>query len=94
MSEPEPPDERFIAEVGRQAERARRGRHLGFWEGLSLAGAVGWMVSLPSVLGALLGRWLDGRAGAGISWTLTLLLLGLAAGCASAWRYVRRELRR
>ena len=92
MSEPEPRDERFIAEVGRQAERARRGRHLSFWQGLSLAGAVGWMVSLPAVLGALLGRWLDGRADAGISWTLTFLLLGLAIGCASAWRYVRKEL--
>ena len=59
---------------------------------MGLVGAVGWMVSLPAVLGALLGRWLDGHVGSGIFWTLSLLIAGLALGCASAWRHVRREL--
>lgn len=86
-------DEAFVREVRRQAERVRAGRRLGFWQGLSMVGAVGWMVSLPAVLGALAGRWLDGRFAGGIFWTLLLLTLGLALGCGSAWRYLRRELK-
>jgi ATP synthase protein I len=85
-------DDPFVKEVRRQAERACRARQLTFWQGLALAGAVGWMVSLPAVLGALLGRWLDSHFAMGISWTLSLLALGLALGCASAWRHVKKEL--
>ena len=86
-------EELFVREVRRQAERARSARRLGFWEGLGMAGAVGWMISLPAVLGALAGRWLDARSGGGVWWTMGLLGLGLAVGCASAWRHVRRELK-
>jgi predicted F0F1-ATPase subunit len=86
-------EERFVQEVRRQAERARRARTLTFWQGLGLVSAVGWMVSLPAVLGALAGRWLDARAGSGVLWTLSLLAAGLLAGCATAWRHVREALR-
>jgi ATP synthase protein I len=82
----------FVEEVRRQAARVRRGRGLDVWEGLGLIGTVGWMVSLPAVLGALGGRWLDGHFTTGIFWTLFLLVLGLVVGCLSAWRHVRREL--
>ena len=51
------------------------------------------MVSLPPVLGALLGRWLDVRYASGIFWTLSLLVAGLLLGCASAWRHVNEELK-
>ncbi len=90
---PEPTEDPFVREVRRQAERASRGRCLTLWQGLGLVGMVGWMVSLPGVLGALAGRWLDGRFHSGIFWTLLLLLLGLLLGCGSAWRHVRRELK-
>jgi ATP synthase protein I len=93
MTEEPPPEEPFVAEVRRQAERARSARRLTFWQGLALVGAVGWMVSLPAVLGALAGRWLDAHFASGIFWTLSLLVLGLYLGCASAWRHVRRELK-
>jgi ATP synthase protein I len=84
----------FVSKVRLQAERVRRGRQLTFWRGLGLVGSVGWMVTVPAVLGALAGRWLDGRGATGISWTLTLLVLGLTLGSASAWRHVNRELKR
>jgi ATP synthase protein I len=84
----------FVQEVRRQAERVRRGKTLSFWQGLSLAGAIGWMVSVPAVGGALLGRWIDRRSGTGIFWTLSLLVLGVGLGCATAWRHVRQELNR
>jgi ATP synthase protein I len=87
-------DERFVRAVRRQVKRVQHHRPLSFWEGLGLVGAVGWMVCLPAVGGALLGRWLDGHYASGIFWTLLLLLLGLGLGAASAWRHVQRELRR
>jgi ATP synthase protein I len=92
MSRSGPDEDPFVAEVRRQAERARASRGFTFWQGLGLVGAVGWMVSLPAVLGALAGRWLDGHYGTGILWTLVLLGGGLVLGCASAWRHVRRDL--
>jgi ATP synthase protein I len=82
----------FVREVRRQAERARVAQRLTFWQGLGLVGSVGWMVALPTLIGAFLGRWIDARAGTGIFWTLTLLFVGLAFGCAGAWRHVREGL--
>ena len=55
----------FVREVRRQAERAGAGQRLTFWQGLGLVGSVGWMVVLPAVLGAFLGRWIDRRDGHG-----------------------------
>jgi ATP synthase protein I len=85
-------DDPFVGEVRRQAARAGQRRELSFWQGLSLVGGVGWMVVLPAVAGALLGRFLDTHWGTGIFWTLSLLVLGLALGCVSAWRHIAREL--
>jgi ATP synthase protein I len=84
----------FIHAVRRQAERAERGKRLTFWGGLSLIGGVGWMITLPAVAGAVLGRYLDGHFGTGIFWTLPLMMVGLGLGCSSAWRWTRRELHR
>jgi hypothetical protein len=50
------------------------------------------MVALPAAGGALLGRHIDARSGTGIFWTLVLLNVGLAVGCAVAWRTMNREL--
>ena len=50
------------------------------------------MVVLPAVGAAFLGRWLDARYATGIFWTLSLLSIGLVAGCAAAWRAMNREL--
>jgi ATP synthase protein I len=92
MNEPGTEEDPFVQEVRRQAERARASRRLSFWRGLGLLGMVGWMVSLPAVFGAVAGRWLDGRSGSGVFWTLSLLALGLVLGCVAAWRYAQREL--
>ncbi len=85
-------EERFVTAVRRQADRARRNRELTFWQGLSLVGGVGWMVALPAVGGALLGRFLDAQLDTRVFWTLSLLVLGLTLGCLGAWRHVAREL--
>jgi ATP synthase protein I len=85
-------DERFVEQLRRQVEQAKRGRRASFWQGLANVGAIGWLVALPAIAGAFAGRWLDQRFASGVFWTLSLLLLGLAIGCAGAWRHVRKEL--
>lgn len=89
---PSESEDPFVRTIRRQAELARAARRLTFWQGFTLVGAVGWMVSVPAVVGAFLGRWMDAEFVSGIFWTLSLLVLGLFLGCASAWRHVRREL--
>jgi len=48
-----------------------------------------WTIALPTIGGALVGRWLDSRWPALFSWSLALMLLGAAIGCITAWRWGR-----
>ncbi|MCA9557564.1 MAG: AtpZ/AtpI family protein, partial [Myxococcales bacterium] len=54
-------------------------------------GLVGWSVAVPTVLGALLGAWLDARGATERSWTLALLVAGLTVGCLNALAWITRE---
>ena len=63
------------------------------WSGLGMMGLVGWSVTVPTLLGAALGIWLDRHYAGAHSWTLTLLIGGLALGCWNAWHWVARESR-
>jgi ATP synthase protein I len=56
---------------------------------LAQIGVLGWIVVVPMLMGALGGRWLDGRLHSGIFWTAPLLMLGLVLGCWSAWKWVQ-----
>ncbi len=80
--------------VGAKAARklkARRNPAQGVWFGLGMMGLVGWSVVVPTLLGAALGIWLDRRQPGRLSWTLTLLILGLVIGCLNAWHWVSKE---
>jgi ATP synthase protein I len=89
------PDRPTLAEqVGAKAVRklkARRSGAPGVWFGLGMMGLIGWSVAMPTLLGAALGLWLDQRDPGGRSWTLALLVAGLAIGCLNAWHWVARE---
>lgn len=81
-------------QVGAKATRklrAQRNPPQGVWFGLGMMGLIGWSVSIPTLLGAALGIWLDGRYPSSHSWTLTLLIIGLAIGCLNAWHWVAKE---
>lgn len=81
-------------QVGAKALRklkARRRGAPGVWFGLGMMGLIGWSVAVPTLLGAALGLWLDQRYPGGRSWTLALLMGGLAVGCLNAWHWVSRE---
>ena len=56
-----------------------------------MIGVLGWTIVAPALLGIFFGRWLDRRFESGVFWTLGLLVAGLAAGCALAWKSIHRE---
>ena len=81
-------------QVGAKADRklkARRNPTPGVWFGLGMMGLIGWSVVVPTLLGAALGLWLDKHYPGGHSWTLALLVAGLAIGCFNAWHWVANE---
>jgi ATP synthase protein I len=61
------------------------------WFGLGMMGLIGWSVTIPTLLGAALGMWLDRHYPAPHSWTLALLFVGLVIGCVNAWRWITKE---
>lgn len=80
--------------VGAKAARKLRAqRHVTrtVWFGLGMMGLIGWSVAIPTLLGTVLGLWLDRRYPGDHSWTLALLFVGLAIGCLNAWHWVARE---
>ena len=61
-------------------------------KGLAFLGALGWNIPIPTILGVMLGRWLDAHHKvASISWTLNFLLLGFIFGAIGAWQWLKRE---
>jgi len=76
----------------RRKEAAKAKKLRTVWFGLGTFGLVGWSVAIPTVVGAALGVWLDRTvATPQISWTLTMLVAGVALGCWNAWQWVDRE---
>jgi ATP synthase protein I len=95
MPDPSPDEDELLRVVARQearklrARRERRRRSL--WFGLGAIGVVGWSIALPTVLGVLIGHWIDERYPGPVSWSLTLLGLGALTGGLSAWRWLKRQ---
>lgn len=75
----------------RRKLKERRKPKRGFWHGLGMFGLIGWSVVIPTLLGTYLGKWLDKRFHGTESWTLTFLIIGLAAGCYLAWFWLSKE---
>jgi ATP synthase protein I len=81
----------FSRQVGAQAARklkSQRGATKSIWFGLGMSGLIGWSVTVPTLIGAALGIWVDKHYPSTYSWTLMLLLMGLIIGCINAWRWV------
>lgn len=71
--------------------KARRDRAPNVWFGLGMIGLIGWSVTVPTLVGAAIGIWLDEHNPGNHSWTLALLVTGLAIGCLNAWHWVAKE---
>jgi ATP synthase protein I len=96
LERPDTGNEQVSGQIGRKADRklkVRQRQARGVWFGLGMFGLVGWAVAIPTVLGIALGLWLDGRFPGKVSWTVTLLFIGVVLGCLNAWFWVRRESR-
>ena len=83
-----------IARKARQMEKARRRPQESVWYGLGMFGLVGWSIAIPTLIGVALGIWIDRRWPGPVSWTLTLLFVGVVVGCLNAWYWIKQESRR
>ncbi len=90
MSEDSEFSRAVAAKVARKL-RAQRNSTQGVWFGLGMMGLVGWSVAIPALAGTAFGIWLDSHHPGSHSWTLTLLIAGLAIGCFNAWHWVEKE---
>lgn len=93
-NKPFKPKPTLSQEVGEKATRKLRAQRQvtqTVWFGLGMMGLIGWSVVIPTLIGAMLGLWLDRRYPGGRSWTLALLVVGLAIGCLNAWHWVTKE---
>jgi ATP synthase protein I len=88
---PKPPLSQAVGEKAARKLRAQRHVRQTVWFGLGMMGLIGWSVAIPTLIGAILGLWLDRRYPGGRSWTLALLIVGLAIGCLNAWHWVTKE---
>lgn len=53
-------------------------------------GTLGLMLALPIVGGAYLGSWLDDKLkGYSVSWTITLILLGVFVGAMNVYLFIK-----
>jgi ATP synthase protein I len=71
--------------------RAQRQANRSIWFGFGMSGLIGWSVTVPTLLGAGLGLWIDKHHPGAHSWTLMLLVIGLVIGCWNAWHWVAKE---
>jgi ATP synthase protein I len=71
--------------------RAQKRNEQTIWFGLGMFGMVGWSVAVPTLIGIVMGIWIDRRWPGRFSWTLMLLVMGLLLGCLLAYHWVNRE---
>lgn len=84
----------FEETVGGKEQRKLKSRATGKqspWFGLGMFGLIGWSVVVPMLLGIFVGTWIDDKWPSQVSWTLTLMFIGLALGCANAWMWINKE---
>jgi ATP synthase protein I len=60
--------------------KVRREAHHSIWFGMGMFGVVGWSVAVPTVLGVIIGAWIDRSWPSRYSWTLMLLFMGVVLG--------------
>lgn len=86
-------DKNFQRQIASKSDRKLKARKevKNLWVGLGMFGMVGWSVAIPSLLGIGLGVWIDTHIQSKYSWTLMLLVIGVALGCFNAWYWINKE---
>jgi len=81
--------EQIFEESGRSQEKAEKDRPTLLAQTVYL-GTLGLLLVVPVVVGAYLGRWLDGLVeGYSLRWTLSLILVGVAVGAFNLYRFIK-----
>jgi ATP synthase protein I len=95
MSDADERDENHLADAARRAaERERLGREdpepsLG--RRLGQIGILGWTIVVPALIALFAGRALDRAFDTGVFFSAPMLMLGVAFGFWSAWRWMHRQ---
>jgi len=87
-------DEDAIKQVRKKAEQMQKTRRRGAYSplhGFSAFGVIGWSVAIPTVLGVIIGKWLNSGAPQPFSWVLALMLGGLLIGIIVAWEWIAKN---
>ena len=90
MTEPNE-DDKLLRQVRLRGERHRRWLREGdpsVARRLAQIGVLGWIIVTPMIIGLFAGRWLDRTLHSGIFWTAPLVMLGVALGGWSAWKWM------
>lgn len=85
--------EDFTEKVGAKEARRVKGKTQAdetVWFGVGMFGVVGWSIAIPTLIGTAVGYWIDTSWPSRFSWTLMLLILGVALGCFNAWYWVKK----
>lgn len=84
----------FTKSIEQQAKRKLKARENGrhsIYFGLGMFGLIGWSVIIPTLAGIALGLWIDKSWPGQVSWTLTLMFVGVVLGCINAWHWIGEE---
>jgi ATP synthase protein I len=84
----------FIEQVSARAAlklKAQRNVTRIIWSSFGMMGLIGWSVTIPTLIGTLLGHIVDMHYPGKHSWTLTLMIIGLVLGCMNAWHWLVKE---
>ncbi len=73
-----------------RSEKWKKEGERSIWQNLSMIGALGWLVVVPTLLGVLLGRWLDTTFGTGIFFSGACIFAGVVFGSYLAWQRMNK----
>lgn len=78
-------------QAANRAESERRDPEPSFGARLGQIGVLGWTIVVPTLLGLLIGRWLDRQFDTRVFFSAPLLMLGAASGLWFAWKWMHRQ---
>lgn len=83
--------ERAVKLREKRRERWEQEGERPLWKNLSMIGSLGWLIVIPTLVGVLVGRWLDRAFGTGITFSGALIFLGVVIGSWLAWQRMNKE---
>ena len=87
-------DDEVLKAVDRRRARRRHWERHGerpLWKNLSMVGALGWLIVVPTLAALYVGRWLDSLLGTGVMLSGALTALGACFGLILVWLRMNQE---